>query len=193
MNTTSPSLLERLRSPSPANTDWGRLDDLYRPLIRGWLSRTTGLSSEIDDLTQDVFVVIVRELSSFRRQRDGSFRAWLRQVVVNRVRMWRRTYRPVSLDGQHDVDGHLSQLKDPTSILSQQWDREHDQHVFDRLLAAARPDFTPATWEAFRLFALGEGTAAEVATQTGLSVNAVLLAKARVLKRLREEAAGLVD
>ena len=79
------------------------------------------------------------------------------------------------------------------SPLSQQWDREHDQHVFDRLLAGARPDFAPATWEAFRLFALGEGTAAEVAEQTGLSVNAVILAKSRVLKRLREEAADLID
>ena len=193
VNTTSASLLDRLCHTTPADADWVRLDDLYRPLIRTWLARTPGLTSEIDDLTQEVFVVIVRELPRFRRQRDGSFRAWLRQVTVNQVRAWRRTRRPLPLDDLRVVDGYLSQLEDPASPLSQQWDREHDQHVFNRLLAAARPDFTPSTWEAFRLFALGEGTAAEVAEQTGLSVNAVIVAKSRVLKRLREEAAGLID
>ena len=35
--------------------------------------------------------------------------------------------------------------------------------------------------------------AAEVAEELGISVNAVLIAKSRVLKRLREKAAGLVD
>ena len=193
MNTTSTSLLERLRHPAPADTDWRRLHDLYRPLIRAWLARIPGLTREIDDLTQDVFVVVVRELPEFHRQRHGSFRAWLRQVTVNRVRAWRRTDRSVAPDDLRGADGYLSQLEDPASPLAQQWDREHDRRVFDRLLAAVRPDFTPPTWEAFRLFALGEGTATEVAEQTGLSVNAVIVAKSRVLKRLREEAAGLID
>ena len=47
--------------------------------------------------------------------------------------------------------------------------------------------------EAFQRFAREGRPAAEVAEELGTSVNAVLQAKSRVLNRLREEAAGLLD
>jgi DNA-directed RNA polymerase specialized sigma24 family protein len=36
-------------------------------------------------LAQEVLVVLFRELPSFARQRDGAFRAWLRQIALNRI------------------------------------------------------------------------------------------------------------
>jgi RNA polymerase sigma-70 factor (ECF subfamily) len=54
-------------------------------------------------------------------------------------------------------------------------------------------DFAPATWQAFRRHALEGEPAAQVAKALGLSLNSVLLAKSRVLKRVRQEAAGLVE
>jgi RNA polymerase sigma-70 factor (ECF subfamily) len=54
------------------------------------------------------------------------------------------------------------------------------------------PQFAPATWEAFRRFALEGIPAAQVAAELGLTVNAVTLAKSRVLKRLRKEAGDLL-
>jgi RNA polymerase sigma-70 factor (ECF subfamily) len=91
------------------------------------------------------------------------------------------------------TDTFLNELEDPASAISQQWDREHDQHVFRQLLSVIEPDFTTATWLAFRRSALEGLSAAAVAAELGISENAVLLAKSRVLKRLRAEAAGLVD
>ena len=41
--------------------------------------------------------------------------------------------------------------------------------------------------------AAGRSTGAEVAAELGLSVGAVYVAKSRVLQRIREEAAGLID
>lgn len=193
MESTSASLLERLRSAGPAAADWRRLHDLYTPLVRAWLARVDGLATDADDLAQEVLVVVVRELPGFRRQRDGSFRTWLRQVTVNRIRSWRqaRARRPTA--GADPTDQFLIQLEDPSSDLSVEWDRDHDRHVFAKLLAAARPGCEPATWEAFRLFAIEGRPAAEVAAQTGLTENAIMLAKSRLLKRLRQEAAGLID
>jgi len=95
--------------------------------------------------------------------------------------------------GFDPTDQFLSQLEDPASELSVQWDRDHDRHVFDRLLAATRVGCEPATWEAFRLFAIEGRPAFEVAARTGLTENAVMLAKSRLLRRLRQEAAGLID
>ena len=54
-------------------------------------------------------------------------------------------------------------------------------------------DFAPVTWQAFRRHALEGEPAAQVAAALSLSLNSVLLAKSRVLKRLREELAGLVE
>jgi RNA polymerase sigma-70 factor (ECF subfamily) len=193
MNPTSVSLLDRLRAALPDDADWLRLQDIYLPLIRRWLGRVPGLRAEADDLAQEVFLVVVRELPRFERQREGSFRAWLRRVTVNKV--WsqgkQRRRRPDA--GRDATDQYFEQLSDPNSDLAREWDRDHDQHVFQKLLALVQPDFSAATWEAFRRFAQDGRPAAEVAAELGLSVNAVLQAKSRILRRLREEAGNLLD
>ena len=56
-----------------------------------------------------------------------------------------------------------------------------------------RPDFAPATWAAFTRFALDGIPAPEVAGELGVSANAVYLARNRVVTRVRDELAGLLD
>jgi RNA polymerase sigma-70 factor (ECF subfamily) len=84
-------------------------------------------------------------------------------------------------------------LESPDSALSRLWDREHDEHVAAALTKRVQGNFTPLTWEAFRRHVTKGEPAVEVAKALDLSLNAVLLAKSRVLKRLRQELAGLVD
>jgi RNA polymerase sigma-70 factor (ECF subfamily) len=191
---TSLSLLDRLRQAGSGHPDWQRLDDLYRPLIRAWLTRVPGLGDEADDLTQEVLLILFRELPRFERRRDGSFRAWLRQITVNRIRrsLDGKRRRPRTASTPDEAEAFLSQLEDPNGALSQQWDADHDRHVFGRLLAIVRPDFQPLTWEAFTRFALDGQSAADVAKLLGMSEQIVFQAKFRILKRLREEAAGLM-
>ncbi len=189
---TSVSLLDRLKFARPDASDWGKLQDIYLPLITRWLRRIPGLGDEADDLAQEVFVVMVRELPRFERQREGSFRAWLRQVTVNKVRTWRKQLGRKPVAGMDQTDGFLDHLAEPNSELAREWDLDHDRHVFQKLLAIVQPDFQPNTWEAFRRFAIDGHPAAEVAAQLGLNVNSVLQAKSRVLKRLREEAGELL-
>lgn len=193
MPTTHASLLERLRLAGPQSPDWVVLHDIYAPLLRGWLAAVPGLGAEAEDLAQDVLLVVVKELPAFRRQRDGSFRAWLRQVTVNRVRAWRRQRLRRPAVGHDPADDFLARLADDASEPSRRWDQEYDRHVFDSLLSVVRQDFETVTWEAFRLFAVEGNKAADVAAQLGLTENAVLLAKSRILKRLRTEAADLLD
>jgi RNA polymerase sigma-70 factor (ECF subfamily) len=190
---TSLSLLERLQT-EPDGESWQRLVDIYTPLIRGWLQRDPTLREEADDLTQEVLSVLIKELPQFQRQRPGSFRSWLRTITINRLReLWRaRRRRPQAL-GHAPDDSVLSQLEDPASALSRQWDQEHDQHVVRRLLDLLEPEFTPPTWKAFRRVVLDDVKPAAAAEELGLSVNSVLLAKSRVLKRLRELGRGLID
>lgn len=190
---TSVSLLERLRT-QPDEASWQRLDDLYRPLIRRWLlCCDPALRHDVEDLVQEVMTVLVRELPRFQRARTGSFRRWLKTVTLNQLRaFWRaRRSRPQAL-GELALS-LLAQLEDPASDLSQQWDREHDQHVMQRLLELIEPEFKPNTWQVFRRVAQDGEKPAQVAAELGMTENAVLLAKSRVLSRLRQEAEGLLD
>lgn len=194
MSETSPSLLDRLRD-QPDALSWQRLVDLYTPLIRGWLRRHARLPQDSDDVVQEVFAVVVRKLPHFHRaERTGAFRCWLRTITVNCLRdHWRaQRARPVAT-GNSDFEQMLDQLEDPRSALSQMWDREHDHHVTHQLLQLIEPEFEPASWLAFRRVAL-EGVAADqAAAELGLSVNAVYIAKSRVLSRLRQEGMGLIS
>ena len=186
---TSVSLLDRLKHSPPDSADWQQLHALYAPLIRHWLGKDPILRDEADDLSQDVMLAVVRQLPRFDRRRDGSFRTWLR-VTVNRLRAhWRTRQHRV----HPDTDGFLEQLADPVSALSRQWDEEHDRHVFQKLFDFLEAEFSAETLLAFRKFFLDDRPAEEVAAELGISVNVVYLAKSRVLKRLREEAHGLLD
>src|ERR1700730_18628500 len=129
MKPTSLSLLDRLKEARPAASDWNRLQGLYLPLIESWLRRVPGLGDESADLAQEVLIIVFREVPRFDRRREGSFRAWLRQVTVNRIRIYcrkRHRRRAVGLD---PADGFLERLSDPNDDLAREWDRDHDKHV----------------------------------------------------------------
>lgn len=184
------SLLERLRE-DPEESAWQRLTAIYLPLIRRWLGQQGLPDSDADDLTQEILLVLVRELPGFEHSgRTGAFRSWLRSITVHRVRgYWRGKRTSPDQAREALLDG----LEDPTSELSRQWDREHDREVAARLLDLVEPEFAPATWRAFRRQVCDGASAAETAAELGTSRNAVLIAKSRVLRRLRHEAAGLID
>lgn len=192
MKTTSVSLLDRLRGAGPDDANWLRLQQIYHPLIRRWLARLPGLEAEADDLAQEVFLVIIREVNRFERRRAGSFRTWLRQVTVNQVRTFRRRRQRRPTVGGDPVEGFLDELSDPDGELAREWDADHDRHVLQKLLSIVQSDFHRTTWEAFQRSALDGSATSVVAKELGLTVNAVLQAKSRVLKRLREEAGDLL-
>jgi RNA polymerase sigma-70 factor (ECF subfamily) len=188
MANTSATLLQRLLDHGD-DAAWKRLTHLYAPLIRATLGRHLPQSADVDDLAQQVFTIVLEKLPEFRHNgRPGAFRAWLRGICVNRVRMFWRT-RPANVP---DAEAALRQLEDPDSALSRQWDREHDQFVFRRALEMIEGEFKPATWQAFRRLALDDAEPEAVAAELGLSVNAVFIARSRVLRRLREEFDGLL-
>jgi RNA polymerase sigma-70 factor (ECF subfamily) len=60
-------------------------------------------------------------------------------------------------------------------------------------MASIRAEFQPPTWGAFEAVMLAGESPAAAAARLGVSVNAVLLAKSRILRRLRQEARGLLD
>ncbi len=194
MHETSLSLLERLRH-SPEDESWTRLADLYTPLIRAWLRRYDVQDSDANDLVQEVLLAVSKDLSKFDHGgQPGAFRGWLKAILINRLRkFWRSRDRRPQARGDSDIDARLAQLDDPSSEMSLIWNREHDQYVLRQLLALVEPHFAPNTWQAFCRVALDGAGADAVAQEMGISRNAVVIAKCRVLSRLRQESEGLIE
>jgi RNA polymerase sigma-70 factor (ECF subfamily) len=184
---TSASLLERARASGDPEA-WTALVALYAPLLRTWLAAVGLQPADCDDLIQRALEVLVRRLPTFRHNgRPGAFRAWLRGITTNLLReFWRERQTAAT-------DSVLEQLSDPDGRLSRVWDAQHDRHVYQALAATVRSEVTETTWLAFHRTAIEDRPPRQVAEELGLSVNAVLIARSRVLTRLRKLAAELLD
>jgi RNA polymerase sigma-70 factor (ECF subfamily) len=193
MNETRQSLL--LRAQTGETNAWKDLTDLYRPLILGWLNRQGVPPRDLEDLSQEVLLSVVKNLPAFQHSgQRGAFRSWLRTIVCSRTAdYWRANDEDTQAQGGSGATAALQQIADPDSALNRQWDEEHDRYVVRCLLALVDEEFEPVTLQAFRRVALDGVSGAEAAQELGLSVGAVYMAKSRVLARIRQEAEGLID
>ena len=167
---------------------WRRLAALYTPLVYSW-ARHAGLQAEdASDVVQEVFRAVLTHIADYEAgPGPGSFRAWLWTITRNKLNdHWRRQRRqPVAVGGS---DAQERLLESPAPECPQ--DEEPagaGGGVLQRALERIRPRFEERTWQAFyRVTAEGQGPA-EVAAALGMSVNAVYVARSRVLARLRQE------
>lgn len=185
---TPASLLERLRGPDEPAA-WERFVDLYSPLLFCWARRLGLHAADAADLVQEVFAVLVEKLPEFRYDRSQSFRAWLRTVLMNK---WRNRHRRPAEASLEALAPGLSGLALPAEQEAFD-DAEYRRLVTRRAVELMQTDFEPETWRAFWEVTVNGRAAAEVAGELGLSVNAIYLAKGRVLRRLRQELDGLLD
>jgi RNA polymerase sigma-70 factor (ECF subfamily) len=187
MHTTPVSLLQRLRPGE--HQAWQRFTELYTPLLYYW-ARHRGLQSQdAADLVQEVFTTLVEKLPEFSYDEHKSFRGWLRTVLLNKWRDLQRRRCEAALDPHHHLFGAL-EAPDETDTLSQ---TEYAQFVIRRALQIMRTDFEPTTWKACWEYVAMDRPAAEVAAELGIKVAAVYIAKSRVLRRLRQDLAELLD
>jgi RNA polymerase sigma-70 factor (ECF subfamily) len=161
----------------------------------GWLNREGVPARDLDDLSQEVLLSVVKHLPSFQHSgHRGAFRTWLRTIVCSRTTdYWRAVHADTEASGGSRATAALQQIADPDSELNRQWDEEHDRYVLHCLLDLVEEEFEAITLQAFRRLALDGVTGAEAAQELGLSVSAVYVAKSRVLARIRQEAEGLID
>jgi RNA polymerase sigma-70 factor (ECF subfamily) len=192
MTATPLSLLKRLRGlprSEAAATAWAEFLDLYTPVLYQWASRLGLQPSDAADLVQDVFVVLVGKLPEFEYDAQKSFRAWLRTILLNR---WRDRERRVAVVAQHTGHPALEQVEGPTPAADLE-EAEYRELLVRRALELMQREFKPTTWKACWEQVVQGRPPAEVASQLGVSVNAVYVARSRVLRRLREYLDQLLD
>ncbi len=188
MLTTPPSLLERLRR-SPEREAWERFVEMYTPLFFAWAKRLGVGPHDARDLVQDLFAVLVEKLPRFEYEPGKSFRGWLRTVFLNRWRNWRRGQAREAAAVAGVARDQSTALTEPPELE----EAEYRRYLVQRALRLMQAEFEPVTWQACWEYVACGRPAQEVAAALGITVNSVYLAKARVLRRLRNELAGLLD
>lgn len=188
---TSASLLDRVRTNDDAA--WKRFVRLYSPLVYSWAKRCGLKNQDAADVLQDVFHAVARNLGQFRPDpAGGSFRGWLWTITRNKVRDHYRA-RDAEPVGGTDMQHRLQEVPE---VEPASWSESGEcsrATLVNRATQLICDDFEPRTWQAFWRLAVENHPARDIAADLGMTVDAVYQAKARVLRRLREELDGHVD
>lgn len=193
--TTSLSLIQRAQARDPSA--WGRLLNLYEPLLLRWCVRAGLQAADAADVKQDVLTAVTRSISDFRRDRPGdSFRGWLYAITRNKIRDRLRKLKEMGVGGSEaqqrlaliaaeEFDSGNSEAPPP--------EPGDQQTLYLRAMDLIRCEFEPKTWDAFWRVTVDGRLPADVAEELCMSPNAVYLARSRIIRRLRDEFEGVID
>jgi RNA polymerase sigma-70 factor (ECF subfamily) len=167
---------------------WQRFVELYAPLLYHWVSRYGVPASDAADVVQEVFVVLVEKLPVFDYDENGSFRGWLHTITRNKCHDRLR-----GLVADRKAKSKLNPEQAHPSAADVFTEAEYFQAVGQKALELMQREFEPSTWKACWDNVVEGKSIVEISARLGISVNAVYLSKSRVLRRLREELAGLLE
>jgi RNA polymerase sigma-70 factor, ECF subfamily len=174
---------------------WQELVDRYSWLIVRWC-RHEGLSTDdVPDVLQAVLLRVVQRLGDFRKDgRTAAFRRWLRAVTRSQVAEFRRraAKQPRGEGGSSAQRRFLavaaaSSTVEGSPLLNLLLER------FWMLVDRLEETFEPSTWQAFWLTTFENLNSAEAAQFLNITPATVRLAKARVLRRIRNEDVNLAN
>ncbi len=190
-NSVASSILERAKLGD--QDAFQSISKLYSGLVYYWC-RESLKPEDAEDVGQQVFVAVSRNLKTFRRERaEDSFRAWLRIITKAKIAdHYRKTMN-------HEVAiGGEEQWIDPAA--SEENDEENDEDIrrdtamlYQRAMQFIQGEFAEKNVTAFLMLVVDGLSAKDISEKLSMSVNSIYLAKSRILQRLHIEFADLID
>lgn len=190
-SSTSSSLLHR--AVARDMDAWGRLSELYGPVVYGWIRAAGFGEHDAADIVQEVFWAVFTSLNRFRRDRPtDSFRGWLGTIAHRRAcdHLRKRAAQPAAAGGT-EAQAMLQELPERLPEEGLPEDANSHADLIRRALELVRPEFADRTWQACMQTAVEGRRPADVAADLEMTVGAVYVARSRVLKRLKIELEGL--
>ena len=173
---------------------WDRLVKLFSPLVYHWC-RSRGLDSQAaGDVCQEVFAAVSKSVGGFQRQNSkDTFRGWLWTITINKIRDYaRKSKTQPAVVGGTDFHQVLGNVADDV-VRSEDEQQTESSLLLKTALQLIETDFEPQSVQIFMRSVMDEKTAREISSELGVTVAAVYKAKSRVIKRLRDEMADLLD
>ena len=180
---TTTILLERLRDAD--HEAWAQFCDRFRPAVVRFV-QTLGLGpDDAEDAAQEALTVFhSRYRDGHYDRRKGRLSSWLFGMAY-RVGLRARARRgnlDVNPGGQSSI---WSRIPD-RSVSRVEFDRCFEWGVLRECVRRVEGEVKPQTMTAFRRLVIEGASVADVAAELGVSKNTVMIAKFRVLKRIRE-------
>jgi RNA polymerase sigma-70 factor (ECF subfamily) len=173
----------------PANPQfWAAFVDRYGPKVYGWCRQRGLQEADAQDVTQEVLTQLVQKLRTFTYDPNkGAFRAWLRTLTHHAWCDYLDSRRRAWGDGAGtDAPERLESVEAREDLLTALADA-FDLEVLEEARARVRLKVSPRDWLIFQSLAVEGRPGPAVAAELKMSVTAVLMAKSRVLKQLRQE------
>ena len=188
MDDTPISLLSRVCNPTDSGA-WREFDAIYRPMLRRYAS-SCGLDvHDVDDVVQSCLATIHQRIVDFSHDRKvGRFRAWLRTMVINRVRNQIAKRRPQEATTQ-DLQGEQQRELLPEQQFDRIWWNEHLRFY----LAQIQSVVDQKSYLAFESYVIEQIDAADVCRRFDLTRQQLYKLKWQMTQRLRHKMAGLLD
>ena len=161
----------------------------YGPSVLNWCRRWGAQEADALDVTQVVLAKLAVQMRQFAYDPSRSFRSWLRTVALNAWRDSLDARRPDAASGQTEMLELLHGLEARDDLV-RRLEEQFDLELLEEASRRVRGRVQPRTWHAYELTAVEGLSGAEAATRLGMSVAAVFMAKASVLRMLREETQG---
>jgi RNA polymerase sigma-70 factor (ECF subfamily) len=191
---TSSTLLASVKAKD--QEAWRRLVYLYSPLVYRWCCQAGLQDTDASDIGQEVFRAVAAAIGRFHHDRDrGSFRGWLRTITRNKLRDIARRQPPGGRGrGGSDAQDQLQEIAAQSTDESDgPVSQDEDLLVLRRAAELVLNECEDTTRHAFWRIVIDGQAPADVASDLGLTVNAVYLIKSRLLRRIRDEFGELVD
>jgi RNA polymerase sigma-70 factor (ECF subfamily) len=184
------SLLLCLQVGAKNNEGWKTFHARYHSVILTWCLRRGLPSAWAEDLTQEIWLKLLREIHTYDPAK-GRLRSWLKAVVNNTLTdYWRRQ------GGKPDRTGvggsaflrRLADIADPQAAdeLSSAIERRVNNSAAE-VLKRVRDRLHETTWQAFYQTLVERRPAKDVARELGISVASVYKDTYRVKRMLHKE------
>jgi RNA polymerase sigma-70 factor (ECF subfamily) len=182
----APTILEESRDAVGGPPSPEKIFEEYAPRVYHLARRMLGNAADAEDVTQDVFLQLVRKLATFRG--EAAFSTWLYRVTVNAALSFRRKRalrEMASLPEPLEDFGMDGKHRAPV----RRWTKTPDQVMLDQethqLIEAAIAELPESYRDVYVLADVEELPSTEIAGMLGMSVSAVKsrLHRARLLMR----------
>jgi len=176
---------------------WYEFVRIYAPALLSTLRKRGFTQADAEDCSQRIFSKLIHVVNKFENDgRPAAFRRWLYRVARNETTSFLReqTRYPATLNSS----GLLRQQTSATTVnlagarpeddpqeLDEAIEREYRKHVFFEATAIVQAEVSSRQWQAFWMTMVESYPTHAVAQTLGMSVGAVYVAKARVLKKLQ--------
>lgn len=161
---TSRSPISSVHATNPGSIDFDQVYVRYFHQVSRWVRALGGLDADVDDFTQEVFLVVRRKLAGF----DGRhMNAWLYRIAQKVVSDHRRRswFRRFARRAEHDVDSLPDRGQQPSDAL--------DRREADRILRRVLAQMSPTLRAAFILYEVEGYSGEHIAELEQIPVNTV--------------------